>query len=216
MPFGRAEFLAVFGAYNSAVWPAQFALAGLAFVVVGLVIRGGAAASRVACAILAFLWAYMALAYHVAFFTAINPAAWVFAAIFAGGSVAFAWIGVAQGRVRLHLSGSRAGVAGAALVIYALALYPAWGHWAGQRYPDLPTFGLPCPTTIFTLGVLLCAQSPVPRVLLVVPVTWALVGTVAAVHLGIVQDYALAVAAVVAIGWAGAASASAAPIIGRQ
>jgi hypothetical protein len=42
-------------------------------------------------AILALLWAWMAIAYHALHFTAINPAAPGFAAIFLAGAAAFAW-----------------------------------------------------------------------------------------------------------------------------
>ena len=47
-------------------------------------------------------------------------------------------------------------------------------------------------------GVLLWSARPVPCALLVVPVLWAAIGTVAAVQLGMREDYGLAVAAAVA------------------
>jgi hypothetical protein len=85
-----------------------------------------------------------------------------------------------------------------ALIVYALAVYPALGEAFGAGYPAAPTFGLPCPTTIFTIGVLLLAKTDV-RAILVVPILWAAVGSVAAFTLGVYQDLGLLVAGVVAL-----------------
>jgi hypothetical protein len=64
----------------------------------------------------------------------------------------------------------------------------------------VPTFGVPCPTTIFTLGVLMWCLRPVPWSVLVVPVAWSVIATVAAVAFGVVEDFALPVAAALALG----------------
>lgn len=50
---------------------------------------------------------------------------------------------------------------------------------------------MPCPTTIFTFGILLMARAPVPGVVLVAPMLWAAIGAVAAFSLGVTQDLAL-------------------------
>ncbi len=85
------------------------------------------------------------------------------------------------------------------LSIYALVIYPLVGRLAGHAYPRIPTFGLPCPTTIFTLGMLLLARRPVPWSLFVIPIGWSFVGAVAALELGVPQDLALPAAALIAL-----------------
>jgi hypothetical protein len=70
---------------------------------------------------------------------------------------------------------------------------------AGHRYPAFPTFGAPCPTTIFTFGFLCLIELPFGRALLVAPVVWAAIGTVAAISLGVPQDFALPAAAAIAL-----------------
>jgi hypothetical protein len=87
--------------------------------------------------------------------------------------------------------------AGWALIAYALIAYPLLGHAFGHRYPALPTFGLPCPTTIFTFGVLLLAAAP--RALFVVPLAWSAIGSVAAFRLGVVQEYGLLAAGLIGL-----------------
>jgi hypothetical protein len=199
LPFTREQFLANFGRYNETVWPLQLVLAALALAgLVGL-FAGGLRGCRFTFAVLGFLWLWMAFVYHAAFFSAINPAAWLFAALFAAGGIAFGWAVRAAAPAARPSRGLRA-AAGWLLVAYALAGYPAAAHLAGQRYPELPTFGLPCPTTIFTLGVLLLIAAP-PRRLFVVPLLWSAIGTMGAVQLGIPQDYGLTAAGAIALGF---------------
>ncbi len=46
----------------------------------------------------------------------------------------------------------------------------------------------PCPTTIFTLGLLMLADRAVPIRLLAIPMIWALIGSSAAVLIGMPED----------------------------
>ena len=94
-------------------------------------------------------------------------------------------------------SGGLEAAAGWALVIYSLVAYPALGYLLGHRYPASVTFGLPCPTTIFTLGVLLWIVPRPSWRLLALPLLWALVGTSAAFQFGMLEDLGLAVSVIV-------------------
>jgi hypothetical protein len=67
----------------------------------------------------------------------------------------------------------------------------------GHDYPATPTFGLPCPTTILTIGVLLTVQGSVPVGLSVVPILWAFIGGSAALLLDVQTDYVLLAGGVV-------------------
>ena len=83
---------------------------------------------------------------------------------------------------------------------YALVLYPAIAYLAGQRYPAMPTFPLPCPLTILTLGIFAWRGPSLSPDLLVVPGLWALVGISAAVNFGVVEDLALPLAFLTVLG----------------
>jgi hypothetical protein len=87
----------------------------------------------------------------------------------------------------------------AALIAYALVLYPVIGALAGHSYPRTPTFGLPCPLTIFTFGILLSFRGRVPAYLYFIPIVWSLIGSSAFILFGVWQDAALPVAATIAI-----------------
>ena len=78
-------------------------------------------------------------------------------------------------------------------------MYPALGWFAGHGYPTGPSFGAPCPVTLFFFGMMLFVRGPMPVALLVIPVAWAVIGTSAAVALGIREDVGLAVGAVLVL-----------------
>lgn len=199
MPFTVEQFLAVFREYNSSVWPMQIALiaAGLGCGV--LLIRGGMRASRAISVILALLWIWMALAYHFAHFARINPAAMLFGSIFLGEALLLFWYGVRAERLAFAATRDAGGLVGIAMIAFALVGYPILGFALGRRYPEAPTFGLPCPTTIFTLGFLLLARPPLLKRMLVIPFLWSLLGAFAATSLGVTEDYSLLVAGIVTV-----------------
>ena len=199
MPFSASEFLDVFRQYNSAIWPMQLALAAAGVGCGVLVIRGGARASRIIAMVLASLWAWMAGAYHFAFFASINPAAIVFGSVFIAEAVLLFWYGVRREQLRFAFSRDSYGLVGAIMSAFALICYPILGFALGRRYPEAPTFGLPCPTTIFTLGFLLLARGPGVKVAVAIPFLWSLLGAFAATRLGVTEDYSLLVAGVVTL-----------------
>ena len=197
LPFTPTQFFEVFQRYNEAVWPAQIALGLLAAAAVGLVI---ARRARPVFLILALLWAWMGLAYHLAFFRAINPVAALFGVAFLIAAADFFWNGVLRERLQLGWPAPARAAAGLALMGYALVGYPLVAVLAGQAYPAMPTFGLPCPGTIFTAGVLLFLKAPYPRHVLLVPLAWTLIGVQAALLFGVSEDFGL-LGAAAALAW---------------
>ena len=200
LPFTHAQFLDVLGEYNAVLWPvaAMLWLATLAATV--RLLRGDARASGLA-ALLALHWAWSGIAYHAVFFTRINPAAWGFAGLFVLGSGAFVWFGVMRHRLAFNVGWTPRHVLAGLFIVYALA-YPGLVLLTGLQWPRMPAFGVPCPTTLFTAGVLLAAVPPVPRWVFVAPILWAMIGGSAAVTLGVTPDYMLFVAALAMLGYA--------------
>lgn len=199
LPFSVGQFYEVFRSYNDAVWPVQVVLLALALVAIALVLRPRTWSGRIISAILACLWAWLGLAYHLAFFAPINPAAYGFAAVSVAGALVFLWQGVVHPRLQFRWLGGVRAAAGSALAVYALGVYPLWSWVAGHQYPAMPTFGLPCPTTLFTIGLLAFAVPAYPRAVFVVPLLWCAVGAQAAFLLGVPQDLGLVVAGVVGL-----------------
>lgn len=193
IPFTSAEFYGVLSAYNTAVWPMQLPLMALGVIAIVLLLRQRKNASVGISAILTFLWVWQALAYHLAFFTAINPLAYAFAALFIAGAATFFWQGVVRKKMLFKITSGWRMWAGWSLMIFALLLYPAWTYFSGHRYPAFPRFGLPCPTTLFTIGLLAFLVQPYPRSVFIVPVLWCFVGSQAAFVFDVQADLGLIV-----------------------
>ena len=199
LPFSVEQFYDVFRAYNTALWPAQVFLLVLALAAVSLVPVRQPWSGMAISAILALLWVWLGLAYHIAFFAAINPAAYGFAALSLTGGLVFCWQGVVRRRLEFRWSPGARAYVGLSLIVFATIVYPAWSVYAGHSYPAMPTFGLPCPTTIFTIGLMSFMVAPYPRSPLVVPVMWCFVGGQAVFLLGVPPDSGLIAAGVMGI-----------------
>jgi hypothetical protein len=198
LPFTRQEFFQVFSEYNQALWPAQLLAAGIGIAAVTLLFSRNHYADRVIAALVALLLFVNGIAYHWLFFSRINNAAVLFGAIFLLGGAAFVIEGTIRNRIRFTVRPGYRSCVAALLILYALVIYPALGLLL-HPYPESPLFGVaPCPTTIFTLGLLILATHPRPLVLIAMPLIWAAIGSTAAILLAVPQDWGLLVAAA---GW---------------
>ena len=194
LPFTKEQFFDLFAAYNEALWPAAAALWIASAAICALRLSTARPGDRWISALLAGHWAWSALAYHAAYFTRINPAAWLFAALFLGQAVLFVRVGVMQRRVSFAPWSNAWAPLAWSLIAYAL-LYPAINAIEYLELSRIPTFGVPCPTTIFTAGVLMLATRRSWR-LAAVPVIWSAIGGSAAFLLRVHADLALPVAGV--------------------
>lgn len=194
MPFTADQFLDVFAAYNAALWPFAVTLWIVTVLTCGALISRSTNWTVVHRSLLAGHWIWAGTVYHALFFTTINPAAWLFAALF-----------VAQGAMFIALRSpdlsfvDRPGpirlVVSSVLIGYSL-IYP-FIVWAdGFAYPRMPTFGVPCPTVLLTIGFLVASSTP-SLVLAVIPLGWSLLGVSAVWLFGVRADAALPVAGIV-------------------
>lgn len=192
---GRDDFLGVFTTYNLAVWPAPQVLGLIAFVAVCLALFPGPRRDRVACALLSGLWAWSGLIYSSGFLSRLTPLGYVFGAIFVAQSAFLLHIGVIRHEVRFWTNTGPRHLAGILLIFYALVAYPALAALLGHSHPTAPSFGVPTPLTIFTLGMLLLTRAPYARLLFAVPLFWTVMGSWLAFELRLREDFGLLVAA---------------------
>lgn len=193
LPFSHDAFLDVFGRYNTSLWLVAAVLWLTTARVAWLWIWRRRVSGRLLFGLLAVHWGWSGLVYHWIYFRPINPAAAHFAVAFVLEAALFGWL-AATGRSPVAAGSSRRTIVGGVLVVYGL-VYPLLGFAFGLAYPRLPLFAVPCPTTLVTAGWLL-AVGGVPRIISLVPMLWAVVGSSAAVALGIHADLALVPAAV--------------------
>ena len=197
MNFTVEQFLNVFEKYNEAIWPMQIVAYALGIALVVLALLRWKRASVVIFGVLAVMWAGMAVGYMWMYFADINKAAYLFGVIFFAQAVLLALAAV---RERGAFYGGRRDARtwiGLGLIAYAMIVYPLLGMALGHGYPRAPMFGLvPCPTTIFTFGMLLLAARP-KRLLLWLPLLWSAIGFFAAIKFGIREDIGLLLAGIV-------------------
>jgi hypothetical protein len=200
LPFTLDQFLSVFERYNRAIEPAPFFAYALGAVTLVLACRGDRRSGRLVLGALALFWAVCGAGYHLAFFRRINPAALAFGVLFLAQAALLLRAALRREPPAFRLQASTRHVAALSLAVYALAAYPRLAAAAGHEYPRAPVFGVaPCPTTIFTIAVLLLAEPRPSGTLLAIPLAWSLVGLSAAVQLGMTEDYGLAAAGLVAV-----------------
>jgi hypothetical protein len=197
IPFTTEQFLDIFKRYNEAVFPAQIILNLIAIIALYFVFVPFARAGKLISAALGLLWLWMGVAYHLLFFSAINKAAYAFAAFFVVQGLLFFGMGVFKNTLTFRFGSNGYGITGFIFILYALIIYPLLGLATGHAYPYSPTFGLPCPTAIFTFGMLLLCDKKCPVILLIIPLLWSFVGFSAVVSFGVWEDTGLLVAGLV-------------------
>lgn len=99
LPFTTEQFLSVFEQYNQAVWPVQIVLNVLGLACILLAVKKTGFSDRLIAMILSFFWLWIGLAYHLAFFSAINPAAYAFAILNVIQGIVFLVLGVLHQRL---------------------------------------------------------------------------------------------------------------------
>jgi hypothetical protein len=199
LPFTLEQFLDVFRQYNVSVWPVQVLLIVLAIVATYFSIFKKSYSDKIIISILAFLWLWMGVVYHFIYFSTINKAAIVFGSLFIIQGLLLFYFGIIKDKLKFQFSLNRYGITGIVLTMFALIVYPLVGYWLGHVYPSSPTFGLPCPTTIFTFGILLFSSSRVPFIAIIIPAIWSIIGFSAAVSLSMKEDAGLLIAGFVII-----------------
>jgi hypothetical protein len=202
LPFTHQQFVFVFSLYNAVIWPLQPIVHGAGLVMLALLLRPSPRRDFANVVLLAAMWIWTGIVYHIGFFSQINSAALAFGGLFVVEGVLLLQ---AARTGALRFGGARAWrhAAGWALLLYSLVLYPLVGMVTGQSYFDLPAFGLtPCPLTLTTIGTLLLAARPLPRRLYVIPVAWSVVGGSAAVLLRMPQDWPLLLVPLLLAGFA--------------
>ena len=119
--------------------------------------------------------------------------AWVWVAVFILEAILFLVAGIVRRDLVFAPRWDLSGVLGAVVMGIGLVGFPIVEVLSGYPLHALTVFGLaPCPTVIFFFGLLLWAQPPVPKYLLLLPLacitsapTDLTLGTVAAITVGV-------------------------------
>lgn len=196
IPFTHEEFVEVFKTYNETVFPLQGIFYLFALISVFHTMRKSNWSSMIVMAVLSILWIWMGVVYHIIHFSVINKAANFFGAAFLIQGIL---LGYNANKIEFKFPSDVYGLTGFFLIFFALAVYPTIGYLIGHVYPYAPTFGVPCPTTIFTFGILLLTEKRCPIILLIIPGLWSIVGASAVWNLGFYEDIGLVISGIITI-----------------
>jgi len=201
LPFTIDQFLGVFEQYNQAIWPMHIVAYILGIAVIILAAKETRYSNQMISVALACFWGWMGIVYHLMYFSTINRAALGFGILFIIQAILWLVFGVVRPKLAFRVAANPYALTGLALIAYAMLIYPLLGTLLGHGYPHSPSFGVaPCPTTIFTFGLLLCTSARVPKTVLVIPFIWSLIGFSAALALGVREDIGLLVAGMLSVG----------------
>src|SRR6187402_574004 len=103
LPFTHAQFVFVFALYNGVIWPLQWVAQAVGIVMLFLLWRPSRNRDRVGIALLAAMWIWTGLAYHVVFFSLINPAATLFGMLLVYAVIGYPALGLLLGERVLEL-----------------------------------------------------------------------------------------------------------------
>ena len=200
LPFTIDQFMEVFKTYNLAVWPTQIIAYLFGAAALLLAFRPTGYSGRIISAILSCFWVLNGAAYHLTYFSAINKAAFGFGALFILQGLFFFWAGVIRTNLSFRIRRDPSTLVGLLIILYAMIIYPVIGYQLGHRFPSSPVFGVaPCPTTIFTFGLLLWLERRPSLWLLLIPIIWAIVGSSAVFVLGVREDIGLITSALLSV-----------------
>ena len=188
----------MFKNYNESVFPAQIIFNLMALLGILLLFKRQKNNDKIISAILSFLWLWIGIVYHLLFFSKINTAAYGFGILFIIQGIIFFYFGVLKDQLSFTYRKDIYSFIGFIFLLYALIIYPILGHISGHQYPYSPTFGLPCPTTIYTFGFLMFLKNKISIKILIIPFLWSLLGFSAAVQLSVYEDFGLLIAGILA------------------
>jgi hypothetical protein len=190
LSFNLEEFLAVLSRYNKDIWPLQIVAFVLGIFALFLLVRKNKYSDRIILAILAFFWLWNGIVFCPFYWAPIYKYAYLFGAFCSIQGILFL-VGVFRPNISFgHLNSLNTAVA-IILIVYAMAGYQIFGYFLGHIYPKFFPVGLvPCPTAVFTFGLLLLTNKRVPRYYIIVPAIVAAGGIMAACN-GIYEDIGL-------------------------
>ena len=163
LSFTEEQFLNNFAQYNTDASPSLIILYLLAGIALYLVFCKRVYSDKVISGILAFLWLWVGVVYYIIYFSSINKTAYLFGLLFIVQAGMFLKYGVLDRKFSFRFNKDIYGFTGMAMVLYGLLIYPAFGYLIGHVYPYQQIFGVSCPTTIFTFGLLLWIPAKVQK-----------------------------------------------------
>ena len=192
--FTLEDFMLVLERYNLAVWPMQIFAYILVILALFFTFKSTKYSQKIVLGILSFLWLFNGIVFSLLYWAPSHLFGYIFGVCCIFQGLLFLY-GLKKSDITISFSGvTYYSIIGIIFVVYAIVGYQVFGYFLGHIYPKFFPVGLvPCPTTIFTLGVFLIISKRIPKKYYVIPLIIALGGFLA-VYKGIYEDIGLIIA----------------------
>lgn len=174
--FSPRTYYRMFELYYDAIWPAQLVALAAVVTIAALLWRDDEWRGVAIAALLTVGWIWVAVMFHLRSYASINWAARYFAGLFVAQTVLLVWYGVVRRGLTFQRLGLRRRWLLPALFIAATLLPPLAGRAADRTWSQVELFALtPDATVVATITLLLISSRP-PRVLMLAPLAWCVIG----------------------------------------
>jgi hypothetical protein len=194
--FNPDDFFIILERYNVNFWPLQVIAFIMALISTILALTSFKYASKIILTTLIVFWLWTGVVFSAVYWAEIYVYAYMFAALWVIQVILFIFA-FFRNQVSFRFGISTNGIVGLIFILYAIAGYQLFGHFIGHAYPRFFPVGMvPCPTVIFTFGILLLAEKNLPKYLIIIPFISALAGILAASN-NIIEDFGLVAAGLI-------------------
>jgi hypothetical protein len=199
MDLNIETFLDMLAKYNRDIWPLQIVSYLLAILSLFLALRPSKYSSKMISVVLSFFWLWTGIVFGFFYWGPGYRPAYLFSLLWIVQGVFFLVSGVIKSDISFKFKSGPYSILGSIFILYALAGYQVFGYFIGHRYPAFFAPGLvPCPTNVFTVGVLMLTEKKLPGYLMAIPLLWSISGFMP-VSKGILEDIGMIVFGVLGV-----------------
>lgn len=195
-PFTSEQFFSVFTDYNLSVFPMQIFFLFIGVLALLMINSFYTRKDYFIGIYLGILWLWAGAVYHIGFFSQLNKPAFVFGALFIIQALLIMYELLIRKSLRFSIKRSSADIIGFSFILFGLLIYPLLS-WLSHGEPNhIISAGLPCPTTITTIGFLILNKEKSHWYLYIIPGIWAIIGISAAINFGVYQDFMMLISVI--------------------
>ena len=192
--FSVEEFLIVLENYNLEIWPLQIFVYILICIALFFSFKSTNYSPRIVLSVLAFLWLFNGIIFCFLFWAPSHIFSYIFGVFCILQGILFLF-SLKKSDITIGSANKTYTIIGILFVLYATIGYQIFGYFLGHIYPIFFPAGLvPCPTTIFTIGIFLIINN-IPIKYYVIPFIIAFGGFLPAYY-GIYEDAGLIISGI--------------------
>lgn len=203
------EFYDLVGSYNEMYLIVTILTFVLAIVSLLMVFRKNEHSNRIVSFTLTFLWLWIGVVFGIIVFGSfptvlagieMTGSWYLFGGIFTVHGIILLYFGVIKDTVSYSWKPDTRHYLGLLFILFGVVIYPFVGVLAGRVFPGYPIFGImPCPVTLFTIGLLLWSDVKPTFPVVIIPIFWAFMGIVPLLFYEVYADIVTILAGTIAL-----------------